>query len=83
MKIIKNTMMMVGGIGLVISSIVANLLGASLMVMIILKLTDVIQYPWFGGISEISAIGTVLWIGLGTLVVWGLSFVLMIIGDDL
>jgi len=69
----------IGIISMVGSALVMKFWAITIIVLSILKLTSVLNIPWFAGITSLGAISTGLWMLFGGLIVMILSYIITII----
>ena len=69
-----------GLLGMIGSSIITRFWQITIVVMVILKLANAINVPWFAGIFEAGAISTGLWILAGGLFFVSISTISAIAG---
>ena len=79
-KFIGAFVAVMGIIGVVVSSLALTLPTASVVILSILKLTNLVQMDWFAGITELGAISTGLWILFIGIIVYFLSMIFVVLG---
>ena len=72
-------MAIIGIISMIGSALVMRFWAITIIILSVLKLTAVLNIPWFAGITTLGAISTGLWMLFGGLIVMILSYIITII----